>query len=101
MSLSLRAVIAEKLEQKTSAVPNQSELPKQCILQCMGEPSAQVALLQSPILSVAKTSYSKTKTFPWLPVDKPHTRVSAVIFRDLSRSQASLQLRPVARLRDR
>jgi hypothetical protein len=77
LSLSLCTVIAEGLEGKTPAATARP-LPEQCILQCTGELSAQVALLQSPILSVAKTSYFKKKTFPCLPVDKPHTRESAV-----------------------
>src|SRR6476661_9024722 len=78
MSLSLCAVIAEGLKQKTSAVPNKSGLPKQCILQCTDRLSAQVALLQSPILSVANTPYFNTQNYRGLPVDKPHTRGSAV-----------------------
>jgi hypothetical protein len=78
MSLSLCTVIAEGLIQKTSAVPNGSGLPKQCILQCTGKLSAQVALLQSPILSAAQTPYSKKQNFPWLSIDKPHTRRLAV-----------------------
>src|SRR5690242_10139024 len=47
-------------------------LPEQCILQCTGRLSAQVALLQSPILSAAPQRYF-TKTLPRNPVDKPHT----------------------------
>jgi hypothetical protein len=61
MSLSLCAVIAEGLE-KLRQQP-QKLLPEQCILQCTGELSAQVALLQSPILSVAKISYPKEGNF--------------------------------------
>src|SRR5579862_2853476 len=40
LRLSLWTVIAEGSEQKTLAVPNQSGLPKQCILQCTGKLSA-------------------------------------------------------------
>src|SRR5258706_13053698 len=43
-----------------------------------GRLSAQVALLQSPILSAAKSPYTKRKSFRGLPVDKPHTRPLAV-----------------------
>ena len=39
-----------------------------------GRPSAQVALLQSPILSAARSTYIKRRNFRGLPVDKPHTR---------------------------
>ena len=39
-----------------------------------GPLGAQVALLQSPILPVANLPYTKRKSVPELPVDKPHTR---------------------------
>ena len=38
-----------------------------------GRLSAQVALLQSPILSAAHLSYIKKESFRALPIDKPHT----------------------------
>src|SRR5580765_8142032 len=38
-----------------------------------GRPSAQVALLQSPILSAVRSPYIKRRIFRGLPVDKPHT----------------------------
>src|SRR5207302_5861809 len=43
-----------------------------------GRFGAQVALLQSPILRTAQSPYTKTQDFRGLPVDKPHTRPSAV-----------------------
>src|SRR6516162_4410611 len=60
-SFSLWTVIAEELKQETPAAPNKSGPPEQCILQCTGDLSAQVALLQSPILSVAKHPTPKKK----------------------------------------
>src|SRR5438445_8494174 len=45
-----------------------------------GRFGAQVALLQSPILRTAQSPYTKTQDFRGLPVDKPHTRPSAVKF---------------------
>ena len=38
-----------------------------------GRQSAQVALLQSPILPAVSSAYMKKENFPGLPVDKPHT----------------------------
>src|SRR5215204_4129590 len=73
MSLSLWTVIAEGLEIPPAATAKL--LPEQCILQCTGRLSAQVALLQSPILSAAKTSYLKNQIYRGPPVDKPHTSV--------------------------
>ena len=78
LSLSLCTVIAEELKQETPAAPNKSGPPEQCILQCTGDLSAQVALLQSPILPAAKISYSINQNLRGLPVDKPHTRPLAV-----------------------
>ena len=43
-----------------------------------GRPSAQVALLQSPILPAANVSYTQTRKFRGLPLDKPHTCPSVV-----------------------
>jgi hypothetical protein len=71
LSLSLCTVIAEVLA-KTPAATDRL-LPEQCILQCTDKLSAQVALLQSLILPVAKISYSKNQNLRGLPVDKPHT----------------------------
>ena len=76
MSLSLYTVIAEQL--KTTPAAALGLLPKQCILQCTGRLGAQVALLQSPILPVARTLYIRKQKFRGLPVDKPHTRSSVV-----------------------
>src|ERR1035441_618315 len=41
-----------------------------------GRLSAQVALLQSPILPAADLPYTEKRSFPGFPVDKPHTRGS-------------------------
>src|SRR2546430_12331226 len=76
LSLSLCTVIAEGL--KKIPATTAKLLPDQCILQCTDELSAQVALLKSPILSAAKTSYLKRRNYRGLPVDKPHTRLLAV-----------------------
>src|SRR5579864_2870968 len=43
-----------------------------------GRPGARVALLQSPILRAAPLSYIGKEIFRECPVDKPHTRPSAV-----------------------
>src|SRR6266550_1366798 len=43
-----------------------------------GQPGAQVALLQSPILPAAGSRYSQKENFPTSPVDKPHTRISRI-----------------------
>ena len=43
-----------------------------------GRYGAQVALLQSPILRTAPSPYIEKETFRGPPVDKPHTRSSAV-----------------------
>jgi len=75
MSLSLCTVIAEG---KRNPAATAKPLPEQCILQCTGKLSARVALLQSPILSAAKSFYIRTGNFRRLPVDKPHTRLLAV-----------------------
>src|SRR5467141_3692360 len=48
-----------------------------------GQPGAQFALLQSPILPAACSRYSEKENFPMSPVDKPHTRVFSV-FRGLN-----------------
>jgi len=76
MSLSLFPVIAEGLEKTPAATAKL--LPEQCILQCTDGLSAQVALLQSPILSAVKPSYFKCRNYRGLPIDKPHTRLLAV-----------------------
>ena len=78
MSLSLYTVIAEHL--KTTPAATQGLLPKQCILQCTGKLGAQVALLQSPILPVAKALYIQNQNLRGPPVDKPHTRRLAVSY---------------------
>ena len=44
-----------------------------------GRLSAQVALLQSPTLPVAGSSYSQKREFRNVPVDKPHTRIPRFI----------------------
>jgi hypothetical protein len=43
-----------------------------------GRRGARVALLQSPILPAAGSLYPEKEIFRNLPVDKPHTRESAV-----------------------
>ena len=43
-----------------------------------GQHGAQVALLQSPILRAAQSTYIGTENFREPPVDKPHTRPSVV-----------------------
>ena len=43
-----------------------------------GRLGARVALLQSPILPAARSSYSKEKVFRSIPVDNTHTRLRCV-----------------------
>jgi len=78
MSLSLYTVIAEHFKSNPAATAK--PLPEQCILQCTGRLSARVALLQSPILSAAKSFYIRKGNFRGLPFDKPHTCPSVVFF---------------------
>ena len=71
MSFSLYTVIAEGREKKAGNDRKAAAGPR--ILQCTDTLGARVALLQSPILPVAKLFYTQSQNFPRLPVDKPHT----------------------------